>query len=77
MRGWLKREASKYTISYVTQKGSRQEILDETKTLRQLKPFKNVLKLSSKSKNKELYLFKKHIGKYNYGIQDEVRVFEV
>ena len=63
LRGCINPDVRKYSISYVTQQGIRQEIIDETKTLRQLKPFKNVLKFGLKSKNKELYLFKKHIGK--------------
>ena len=63
LRGCINPDVRKYCISYVTQQGIRQEIIDETKTLRQLKPFKNVLKFGLKSKNKELYLFKKHIGK--------------
>ena len=65
LRGCINPDVRKYSISYVTQQGIRQEMTrqDETKTLRQLKPFKNVLKFGLKSKNKELYLFKKHIGK--------------
>ena len=65
LRGCINPDVRKYSISYVTQQGIRQEMTrqDEMKTLRQLKPFKNVLKFGLKSKNKELYLFKKHIGK--------------
>ena len=70
LRGCINPDSEKYNISYVTHQGKRQDILDETKTLRQLKPFKNVLKFSLKSKNKELYLFKKHIGKLTFEIHN-------
>ena len=64
LRGCLNPDGKRYIISYINQEGSRQDIWDETKTLRQLKPFKNVFKFGVRSKNKQVSHFKTYIGKF-------------
>ncbi len=61
--GCLSPDASHYVVSYVSKSGQRQECLDETRTLTQIRPFLNVLKFDKKTKDQQHYVFKHHLGK--------------
>lgn len=63
LRGCLTPDAECYLLTYVSQQGRREEVLDETKTLRELKPFKNILKFAKRSKDQNQYQFKKNVGR--------------
>jgi len=64
LRGCLTPDASHYSLSYVgANNGRREDCLDETKTLRELKPFQNLLKFSKRAKGRSHYRFKQHVGK--------------
>ncbi len=63
LRGCLSPDATRYTMSYVTQAGRHEDCFDESMTLRELKPFNNVLKFSVKTKEKYHHAFKDSVGK--------------
>ena len=46
MRGCLNPDSSHYAVSYVSQSGRNEECLDERVTLRDLQPFKNIIKVA-------------------------------
>ena len=62
MRGCLNPDAESYTIVYVSQQGKKEDVIDETKTFRELKPFLNILKFVKRTRDRSTYQFKQHIG---------------
>ena len=46
----------------MTYSGRREECIDEMKTLREIKPFRNILKFSKKTKDAGHYQFRQHVG---------------
>lgn len=62
LRGCLNPDANAYCISYVSQQGTKEEVIDENKTLRELNPFLNILRLNLRTKDKANYMFKKQVG---------------
>ena len=62
MRGCLNPDGSYYRVTYVSPKGKLEECFDETKTLRELKPFQNILKFARRSKDRGHYQFRHHAG---------------
>ena len=62
LRGCLNPDANAYYLSYVSQQGAKEEVLDENKTLRELNPFLNILKLNLRTKDRANYMFKRQIG---------------
>ena len=67
LRGCLNPDATSYTVSFVSStSGMLEEVLDENKSLRELKPFKNILKFSKKIKYRGQYHhLKEKIGGLN------------
>ena len=59
----LNPDARKYRLTYINQNGFRDEVFDERKTLRELKPFKNILKFVYRPKTVDNSNFKRFIGK--------------
>ena len=56
LRGCLNPDAGSYVVSFVSlATGVLEEVIDETKTLRELKPFKNILKFSKRIKYRGQY----------------------
>jgi hypothetical protein len=50
----------------LSSKGILEEVTDESKTLRELKPFKNILKFSKRTRNRGQYHhLKEKVGKKN------------
>ena len=50
-------------MSYISQQSSQQEdVIDENKSLRELKPFKNILKFNVRRRNQAQHMFKKQVG---------------
>ena len=62
LRGCLNPDGNHYMLMYVSQSGRLEEVYDETKTLRQLKPFKNILKFGRRQRDPDHYQVRKHIG---------------
>ena len=56
LRGCLNPDASSFVVSFVSSTtGMLEEVVDETKSLRELKPFKNILKFSKRIKYRGQY----------------------
>ena len=47
LRGCLNPDSNHYAVSYVSQSGRNEECLDERVTLRDLQPFKNIIKVTT------------------------------
>ena len=64
LRGGLNPDASSYYLSYVSEQGNKEEVIDENKTLRELNPFLNILKfnLRTKDRSSKEYMFRRNIG---------------
>lgn len=71
LRGCLNPDGNHYVLMYISQSGRLEECFDETKTLRQLKPFKNILKFGKRQRDQDHYHVRKHIGnKEHDGVGD-------
>ncbi|XP_059078692.1 phosphatidylinositol 4,5-bisphosphate 3-kinase catalytic subunit beta isoform-like isoform X2 [Tigriopus californicus] len=80
LRGCLNPDGSHYTLKYVSSNGEIETCYDEAKTLRELKPFQNLLKFEHRVKDQDLYEFRNQIGKLigkNLQDFDELRNPEV
>ncbi len=55
-------DAKAYYVTYVSQQGSKEEVIDEFKTLRELRPFLNILKFNLRNKDRAQHMFKKQVG---------------
>lgn len=62
MRGCLNPDSNAYFLSYVSQQGAKVEVDDESKTLRELNPFLNILKFNLRTKDRAQYMFKRQVG---------------
>lgn len=62
LRGCLNPDGSHYQVKYVTSEGHLTECFDERKSLREIKPFQNILKFVKKSKDRGHYQFRQHVG---------------
>ena len=49
-------------MSYISQIGSKEEVVDENKTFRELNPFLNILKFNLRTKDLAQYMFKRQVG---------------
>ncbi len=62
LRGCLNPDADAYSVIYVSQNGRKEEVIDETKTYRELKPFLNILKFVKRNRDRTQYQFKQRVG---------------
>lgn len=62
MRGCLNPDFNAYFLSYVSQQGVKVEVDNESKTLRELNPFLNILKFNMRTKDRAQYMFKRQVG---------------
>ena len=62
LKGCLNPDANVYSVSFISQEGKREEVLDEQKSLRELNPFMNILKFTLRRKNQAQHSFKIHVG---------------
>jgi hypothetical protein len=62
LRGCLEHDVTRYALSYISQAGRHEECFDESVTLREMKPFKNILKFSMKTREKQHTMFKINVG---------------
>ena len=83
LRGCLNPDSNGYYVTYVSQEGSNEEVIVESKTLRQLNPFQNILKLNYRNRDRAQYMLKKQVGqligfdlkRYNMMMSCEVNDF--
>ena len=54
LRGCLNPDFNSYYVTYVSQQGSNEEVIAESKTFRQLNPFLNILKLNIRNNKVEI-----------------------
>ena len=62
LRGCLNPDPNSYYVTYVSQEGSNEEVIAESRTFRQLNPFLNLLKLNLRKGDRDQYMIKKQVG---------------